>query len=191
VDNQFDCPPHALLVNVSVPEEYTSCITAEMDISWRIMLVNSCGESVPVQFALRYNDQTRSMDQLQNDYLALAGLDQEPLDTISEVGLFVAVKKTGSGKLAFGDEVIEFGYGCWDCLPDTRGPNEPLPIFLDDEGISHFNGPETHSSSILVLPGLVFPMPRPELGTDPFKFESELEITTDTVIWVGRYDVLK
>lgn len=186
-DDQLDCPPHALLVRVEVPVEHISCFSAEMDISWRVQLNNECGTLVPVRFAVRYNDVTRSSSELLGDYLSLAGLEQQVLNAASEVGLFVSVREDGTSELDYGATAIPFGYSCWDCLADTQGVSQPQPVQLSGDNISNF-GPQTPAMGESSLPGLVFPLPRP--GSTAFELSLELEVApaTPLTVWAGRYD---
>lgn len=183
--DQLDCPPHAILIRVEVPEAQAACFSAEMDISWRIQFENGCGTSVPVRVSVRYNDQTCTTQELGADYLALAGLQEQVLNATSEVGLFVSVRKDGMGELNYLNKVVPFGYSCSDCLADTQGvPGQPVPLVA--ENFSTF-GPDTSLAGSSMLPGIVFPLPRP---TDkPYELNFELKVVTDSVIWVGRYDV--
>ncbi len=186
-DTQLDCPPHALLVQVMVPAEHVSCVTAEMDISWRVHLENGCGTEVPVRFSIRYNDVTRSSSELLADYLSLAGLKQQVLSATSEVGLFVSVQETGASELSYGSAVIPFGYSCWDCLADTQGVSQPQPVPLIGSNISNF-GPGTPPTGNSLLSGVVFPLPRPGNTVFELSFELEVAPTTPLTVWVGRYD---
>lgn len=183
--DQFDCPPHALLVLVEVPSDKVSCLNAEMDISWRIQIKNSCGAPVPMKVSIRYNDVTRSSSELMEDYLALAGLEQQVLNATSEVGLFVSVRENGMSTLTYQDKKVDFGYSCWDCLPDTMGPGDPVPYPLTD--IETFGLQGSGPSGSALLPGVVFPLPRPTV--DPYILTFEVTIIDQSVIWIGRYDV--
>jgi hypothetical protein len=186
--NQIDCPPHGLLVRVEIPEQHTSCLLAEMDISWRIQLKNSCGTPVPVKISIRYNDVTRSAAELKADYIALAGLTQQALNVESEVGLFVSVRESGTSELSYEGKAVKFGYSCWDCLADTQGVDKPVPVPLVGENFSTF-GPVTAPSGQSLLPGVVYPLPRP--AATAFLLEFELEVVDASVVWVGRYDTPK
>lgn len=183
--NQYDCPPHALLVSVEVPADKISCLQARMDISWRIMLDNKCGVPVQVKINIRYNDQTRSLGDLEQDYLALAGLTNPVLDAKSEVGLFVSVRDRGQSELIYNDVVTNYGYSCWNCLPDTQGPDDPKPYPLTDIVTFGKNGSGPSGSSL--IPGVVFPLPRPEATVYSLSFS--MKVVDNSVVWVGRYDV--
>lgn len=184
-DDQIDCPPHALLVRVEVPVDKVACFTARMDISWRIQVMNACGTPVPMRVAIRYNDVTRTAAELATDYLALAGLTQRVQNATSEVGLFVSVKETGMSELHYLNEVVPFGYSCWDCLADTQGV-DGQPVLLVPENFSTF-GPDTTPQGSTMRPGVVFPLPRP--ADEAYQLEFELNATTNLVVWVGRYDL--
>lgn len=181
---QLDCPPHAFMVLVEVPEKFVSCAKAEMDISWRINFTSTCDQSVPVRFSIRYNDQTRTLSELEADYLALAGLTQQPLDTLSEVGLFVSVRENGQNELTYEGKKVAFGYSCWNCLPDTKGPNDPIPYPLVDIETFGVQGAGPIGSSM--IPGVVFPLPRPDGSVYVLSFE--MNMVDSSVVWVGRYD---
>lgn len=187
-EKQLDCPPHALLVMVEVPAQNISCMTAGMDISWRIQLKNECDTEVPIRVSVRYNDVTRSQSELAADYLSLAGLTQKVQNANSEVGLFVSVRENGTSELHYGSVEVPFGYSCWDCLADTMGVSEPRPVQLVANNISNF-GPDTTPLGNALLSGVVFPLPRPTQEED-FELSFELEATPNTplVVWAGRYD---
>jgi hypothetical protein len=176
-EDQLDCPPQALLVRVEVPKQHVSCLSAEMDVSWRIQIENECGEEVPVRISIRYNDVTRDAAELMADYFAIAGLGQRVQDAVSEVGLFVSVKEAGISD--------GLGYSCWDCLADTEGVNQPSPVPLVADNFSTF-GPDTTPAGNSLLPGVVIPLPRPD--GDTFTLSFELKVETDMVVWAGRYD---
>jgi len=182
--NQIDCPPHGLLDRVEVPQQFISCLKAEMDISWRIQLTNTCGQPVPVRVSIRYNDVTRTSTELMADYLALAGLKQPVSGMASEVGLFVSVRESGLSNLTFGGKTVQYGYSCWDCLADTSGAATPVPVPLVD--ISTFGTPTAPNGSSL-LPGVVFPLPRP--GSTAYTLSFDMVVVDRSVVWVGRYDV--
>lgn len=192
-DDQFDCPPHAVLVRVEVPEDLYGCVTPLMDISWRIITTSTCGHDdapVPVRYTLRTNDQTRSGNEILEDYLSLVGLKLPfRTDFTSEVGVFVAAKNPGDLiELTFGESNQSVGYSCWDCLADSRGPGQPIPYELS-EGFETF-GPDTAPLGSSLEPGVVFVWDRPMNGeVQTLTFETLIFNGRPSVVWIGRWDV--
>lgn len=182
--SQYDCPPHAFLLQVEAP----SCVTAVMDVSYRIIFTNQCGPDAKVTLRIRENDVTRSGDQVLQDYLTLAALTSKAPGVKSEVGFFFSVEKTGTSSLEYNGEEYGFGYGCFDCLPDTTGKAGPVPVRLDDPSVEHFGNEGTSPAGSSRLPAVVFPWGRP--GENPKEFNVSLSVATEPVVfWVGRYDV--
>jgi hypothetical protein len=188
---QYDCPPHGELLRVEVPTEFAGCTSIQMDISWRIHVRNTCGSEVPVRFALRTNDVTRTGNQILEDYLSLAGGLKPPARTgfVSDGGLFAGAEQPGDQvKLTYGADTDTIGYSCWDCLPDSMGTNNPVPVPLVPGTFTTF-GTNTQPLGTSLLQGVVFPMARPNGKVQTLNFELSVPSQKAGVVWIGRWDV--
>lgn len=171
--NQYGCPPHLGLYRTEV----TSGVEAIMDIPTRIMVTSS--EGGKFHMVWRFNTETRSAGELMDDYVTAASQGQ--------LGLFIATKDgfMEPVEVTYQDKNYLAGYGCWDCLAHTRGPNQPV-VMLDAPDT--FGTPSAPTGDSL-YPAIVVPVPAP--GEDP-DFVINLIINvpagTEVVLWFGRYD---
>ncbi len=179
---QATCPPHLLNIYVGVPQGEENNVSVDMDISYRLMIVNNTDHVIPMNIVIKYNalpleaNETLMSDwaaQCKNIGCAVMIMNKDNSDPI------------GSGY--FEGKPFQFGPDCWDCLADTQGPNEMLNF--SDPRITQF-GTQTppNAGSSLKPRGIVFPFKAPNIDPQMIKSISlVLQPHQKVVALVGAY----